>query len=457
MMPESHRFLGWQWPSLQSLRHFLVWSNTRGGNFEAYLGLSLLILAGYAIYQALRGHLSSELRKFTFLTFVSFVVSLGLKGGHLKDFVFPLLFLSILAAVGASAIPARAEKRKWLPASIVLLLLVDLGPTAVQPLARTDKVYLDRAAEYLSRQAETERTLVSSMSRGSLQISTGSVGLPLIYYPIQHLIGAAAGVSTLSQNYVSAIMKMAERELNSMGSLSPTTQELLSLLNVTRIINLTPSSMGLPANIWPTTEDGPLGRVIRIEEASPIIYAGKLVELPPPPGLDKPFIWDHDFSDPKVTHKLNGFILQVREVMQYDPRARFAKVLPVRKKDVQEIPEDQPYIPWRTELIEYRVGVESVLLKTFSERDGFARVSHPWYPFLRVTHNGKEIQPLQSALNFMVVPVTAGLNEYRIEAIMPSSSRVAAQVSFLALICTIGLGLIGARVLAVRSIRGRRD
>jgi hypothetical protein len=73
-------------------------------------------------------------------------------------------------------------------------------------------------------------------------------------------------------------------------------------------------------------------------------------------------------------------------------------------------------IPWKYRILDYRVSMLNVKLTLDSDRPGYIQLAHAWYPYQTVLHDGKPVTPWQGTINFLVLPVHAGLNSYEVIA-----------------------------------------
>jgi hypothetical protein len=81
------------------------------------------------------------------LMLVLFTLSLFLTGSLLREVIYTLFFISALAALGCEGLLASRPAQPRLALLLLGLVLLDLGPTAVQPVARSDKYFLDEAGQ----------------------------------------------------------------------------------------------------------------------------------------------------------------------------------------------------------------------------------------------------------------------------------------------------------------------
>lgn len=76
-------------------------------------------------------------------------ISLVLRGQLARDIIYTLFFISALAGLGADWLIARFPQWPRLALALLGIILLDLAPTAVQPVARSDKKFLDEAGDLL--------------------------------------------------------------------------------------------------------------------------------------------------------------------------------------------------------------------------------------------------------------------------------------------------------------------
>lgn len=204
----------------------VVFSNLRavdwlilGLTVAAALAAVAAALAAVAVVAAVRGRLSGAARATVLAATSCLLLSFFLRGGHVRDIIYTLFFVALLAAFGAAHLAATARPRVILAAAC--LLFIDIGTAAVQPHARTDKGFYGVAAERLERDAASARVLVAGQRGGDISISIGPGGSPLLYAKVQQLTGAHNLTATLTHNYVAATIKLAERDLRETGALGP--------------------------------------------------------------------------------------------------------------------------------------------------------------------------------------------------------------------------------------------
>ncbi|HSF42010.1 MAG TPA: 6-pyruvoyl-tetrahydropterin synthase-related protein [Thermoanaerobaculia bacterium] len=441
---EDPSLLFWFLPDLSFAKKLLLWNFTRTGqgfSNAAYLGLSVvaLVLAG-ALRLRHRGR--SGLGALTLTTLACVLLSLTLRGEHVREILFILFFVALAAALGADFLLSGKREAGHLPALAFALVLVDLSSTSVQPLARADKGYLDEARSYLARTSPTGRVLLVAYWDGELEASVGMNSTPLFYGRVPDLVGPHPMTATRVHNSVAVVIKAAERDLEERGELSPFSRQMLSMFHATRLVADSGKGMGFPPEVKAAREEGPLGRAIALPEATPVVFSSRLALHSPPEGIEKPFFRDSDFhrrSDPRIP-TTESFVRQVHQAMAWDEASGFAAVLPV-----QELPREARAVAakperWKAGLLSYRMDRQTAALVVRSERPGWVQVSHPWHPDLRITRNGSPVRPLRGSIGLMILPLKAGLNRYEIVA---ERSRLRTAMGWFSATALLGVAVLG--------------
>jgi hypothetical protein len=438
-----------EWPGADYFRRLISWSASDSrGTAATYVGISAIVLAGFGVWHASR---SDDRIDFRFVRIMVLLLGLAflLRGAHVRHMIAVLFVIAMLAGFGIQTIITRAASQRvalWLLA----VLLVDLGPTAIQPLTRTDKGYFDEAGRFLVQQFPDDRVLVTNSRAHELQAEIGPGGTPLLYYRIQYLTGAHSLAATRSHNYLAATIKLVEADLRTYGKPGSTSTALLTMLNVGHIVNDTGKAMGLPDPLGEPTGE-PLGRTIRLPSASPVVFAPKIKTLEPPVGLDKPVLWNEQFAsdstDPQARATLR-FVRDVASAMEVNLETHVARFIPVRAPVSAEGGADAENAGWDGQIEQYHVGLEDVRLVLHSSRKGWIQIAHPFYQTVQVTRNGAGIAVYQGALNLLVLPVDAGQNDYAIRYRTSTLRKTMAWIS------TVTLG-IATTLTAIAALRRR--
>jgi hypothetical protein len=165
----------------------------------------------------------------------------------------------------------------------VVALLLDVASTSVQPLARTDKRHFIAAGEYLASAAPNERVIEAVINRdGSFGFDIGPGATPLSYYTTSPRVAGYHNLAaTHVHNFAETIIKMAERDLRNDGNLSQSTELLVGVLNASRIVCFGFVANGCPQSFIAATSEGPLGDIVHIPNAAPVLFSQNVTSLAP--------------------------------------------------------------------------------------------------------------------------------------------------------------------------------
>jgi hypothetical protein len=345
------------------------------------------------------------------------VASLAVTGAYVRDGVFTLFFVSATAAVAVQAWGAALPTWRRLPALIFALFLLDMGPTAIQPWARPDLVPLARASTYLADRSSEQRVLEIRFTKGHPDISVGPDASPLLYSRIQALYGPHKMDATKGHNAMAAVSKLAETDLTRSGRLGSDTIGLLSLYNVGWIVGLDGARLGLPAAWTDVVSDPILGNVERIGTATPFLVSGTIKHVARPVSFGGPPLWNKHFVDG------TGRAAEQDAVSAWK---RMNVDLGMRQAGTILVPDTGVSPPWdradiaglapRATMLDYSVKPGRVHLAVTATGPGFLRLAHPAFPTLRVTVDGRPVQPAEDIFSMMVVPLHDGLNDIEVVA-----------------------------------------
>ena len=434
-------------PTLSRLALLVYWQNTRtpgGKEWWAYLGLVFVVLALFGACSALLSRIGRMHRTLAMAALLCFLLSLTLYAPVVRDIMFVTVFVGIFAAIGMERLFSLAYANSRFPLFVFVALLLDVGSTSVQPLARSDKQHLIAAGEYLASVAPHERVIEGSILRDrSFVFDIGPDAGPISYYTtIQRVAGYHNLAATHVHNFAETIVKMAEHDLRNYGRLSSRTQILVGLINASRIVCFSFTRNGCPKSFTTATSEGPLGDVVHIDNAAPVLFSQKLAVLAPSGDLEKPALSSEDYenstSDPRVS-AVEAFLHRYLKISDIDQTTHTALALPVRSLPSSPDFEDAARGPWKTVVTHYSVSLERVAVTIESDAAGYVQLAHPWYPDIAVRVDGKSTVPLRSALDLLVIPLHPGTNEIEI---YPSTTPLRlglVSLSGLALLLTLGL------------------
>ena len=412
-------------PTAVRISHLLLWHATRenwGTDYWAYLGLGLVCLAVLGLLIGLRGGLGREFQKLVCAILPCLAFLPFLYNPVVRDVIFILFFVAILASISVEFL-ATGGRNPRIVLVVITLIFIDVASTSVQPVARTDKQFLVDAGQFLQTSAPDDRFMEIDFfgDQGASPDVGPGAGPISAFTRVQRISGTHNMAATRVHNYAEATVERVAAHLVGDGHISPEDLRLLSVFNVTRVICFQSFSSGCPGYL-PTDAEAPaLGRYIAVPDASPVIFSRQLVALTPPPLLDKPMVWREDFQpDTSQVAGINRFLNQYLLAAQIEPTQRLAGAIPVRHLPVKR-GDFSASQSWHPVLHSYHVGEQSVRLTLSADQPGYVQITHPWYPGTVVLDNGQPIDPMQGALDLMVLPVTSGQHTI---VIMPAMTRI---------------------------------
>jgi hypothetical protein len=427
----SDRLLYLSLPNGEMLNHLLVWRAWRtnyGHDSSAYLGLVALILAGIGLWSVSRRTGAPAQRWPAWAMALLFLFSLTVHGDFLRSIILTLLPLAILAGMGADAVLARFAAYRSAPALLAGLLLLDMGPAAIQPLARTDLGTIDTAGEYLAQQRPGGRTLEGTSETGRFKASQGGDAGIQQLYPAEFVVGGYTQLAGPAQDAATLAAGLVESDLGSHQSLGPDTTSLLCQLRVRRIDAVNRTSMGLPPDI-PGPDDGPLGRVVKPNCPFDIVFAATTESADPLRTDDRATL-----AQFMARMNLNGSSGVAGHILAPGPdRASTGGASSGAGPTVSD----------------YQVTSDRVRIALASDGPGFVRLPQGWYRQQVVTRNGQPVQSFPDAMGLMVVPIEAGPSVIEVSPGVTEGQTAGRLVSLAALL------LLLAAAFAVR-LRRRR-
>jgi hypothetical protein len=165
--------------------------------------------------------------------------------------------------------------------------------------------------------------------------------------------------------------------------------------------------------------------------------------LAPEPALDKPALWDEAFEDGSVLHgrpaDVNAFLAEYLHAAKIDAPAQRALALPVRAVP-QAYSGATAESDWAHRVDAYAVSMQSVDLTVTTSGPGYVQISHPWFPSNEIRVNGVRVEPIESSLSLLVLPLAAGTS---VITIGPAASSVLTLSFILSGIGFVALGILG--------------
>ncbi len=458
MIAPENAFLRLKLPTLQRLGNLLIWSNVRttwGIDYWAYLGIGLVVLALLGLWVGLRGRLgayprNAERRALALAILPCAILMFFAYNPVVRDVMFILFFASLLAAIGIEYLALSPRLGGRLVTLAFLVVLLDVSSTSIQPVARNDKQFMIDAGRYLERTAPGDRFIELTLDRdGSMATDIGPDAGPVSFYStVSRIAGHHDMAATLVHNFAAASVELAEQELRAGGRLSNGTKSLLALFNVRRILCFGSFAIGCPASFADIVEEGPLGRIVRIDGAGPALFSRKLVELSPPGGLDKPMLSHEAFQKPSrdpVVTPLDQFLDQYLADAGLEPGSDIAQALPVRHLPSRMIGSGAADAVLHATLQRYDVGLQTVAATVDIDQPCYLQLSHPWYPATEIRVDGHVVEPLEGSLNLFVIPLeTSGMHTVELRPVVTTIRAASTWVSLFFLALTLVLPLLTA-------------
>jgi hypothetical protein len=402
-------------PGLAYLDQLVVWRNWRtdfpGG--AAYLGLVPLVLAGIGISRLGRG--PDPMRRTVALLLGLLALSLVLRGQHVRDIMLTVLFVALLAGLGAAALLRRmASGRSGLarsgPAILLGLVLLDLGSTAIQPIGRSDKGWLEAAGAWLAARRPSSRTVEMDVAGDRLTAPAG----PSItaWSPTEFTIGGHVEMATPAWIYGEMAGYLIERDWRAANTLAPRTRDLLCLLRVGRISGIGRTRMGLPERLEGAAPEGPLGRVVAPGCGWQAIFAPVLA-----PTAIAPFDPHLDYAPRYGARLIPAFEAHLDAVlagMDLDrATGTAARILVPDLTAPMAAPvttegDPAPALGPVVTTPSYAVGSARIDIDLRASQAGFVRLSHAWHPRLRVLRDGQPVDVWHDVTGCVVIAVPRG-------------------------------------------------
>ncbi len=438
--------LSLRWPGLDYVGQLLLWRAWRtdfpGG--AAYLGLVAVALAATAAWRLARDPGRNPGRGAAVRTLVALLaLSFVLRGLHVRDIMPTVLYVALLAGEAAAHLATLPRLGPSAPALVAGLLLLDLGSTAIQPVGRTDKGWLEAAGATLAAAVPPTRTLELQVHGGRAEAVPGP---GIMAWSGAEFLGAGhVEMATPAWVHADLAAFMAEADLDATGTLSPRTTDLLCLLRVGRIVGVGRDRLGLPPGIAAARDEPGLGRVVQPDCRYRIVFAPTLL-VAGTPGINPG-------PDPRVDYRARhaaslipaeaAFLDALLAIMRLDRRTGGADALVLRPgSEPASGPALRPEAG--VSVRDYRVSTGRIDIALDAPAAGFVRLSHAWHPRVRVTDDGQAIRALADVTGCLVVPIHAGANTLRIAPMPDVWQRIGERVSLAVLLGLAGLAAAAA-------------
>lgn len=254
-----------------------------------------------------------------------------------------------------------------------------------------------------------------------------------------------------------AALKVAEGDIVRRSALGDTAAGLLSLYNVGWIVGHAGPRIGLPES-WPNTAQDPvLGRFVRIPTATPFVTSGRLHKAVQPDSFGGLPLWQEDFvaaggrGAASMDAIKESWLQMGVNLINRQANTFLMTDLPIGLA----WPATTEAAPL-AKTLEYRVEPGRVRLVVSSDRTGFIRLAHPFFPTMAVTLNGHAVTPTADIFSMLVLPLKAGVNEIEVAAFPSRLRKSCLFVTLSSMVVLIGiwLYLLGRSRLRSRPMAG---
>lgn len=449
-------------PTLDELAKLVRWSNgltSTGQESAAYLGLAAILLGLTGAVAGTRDLMCSR-RVMAGVPFfaVALVASLFISGAFVRDIQFTLFFLSPLCARGMmvlSTLPCGRAGTAALCAIAVMLL--DIGPTALQPLNRTDKTHYVAALDYLEARHPAGRVvLVGSGSwrhaheAGFDRTFAVASASPLAWGSVSFVTGPHDQEATPAFVPANAVLLRLERELNE-GAVGAETLRLLALLDVGRVIYDDGTAFGFPDGLPDTVPEGPLGRILAVPQATPVLFAPALAPVDIAPA-DAPLLWP-TMGDTAIARQAEAVALADLATLAPDfPRGLATAIAVPAGSEPAGAESLPPGVALR--LVAFSEGRQTVTARLETPAAGFVRLAYAAHPWVWATVNGETVTPIRTLTGLIAVPVPAGVVEIALGAEASSLRRgftILSLAAFVGVLATPWIGRLSGRGRSTKS------
>ncbi len=372
-------------PDLAGMGRMFTWSNRFTGRSVGYVGISLFLLFLLGIF---RGRENGFLRLGLLLTGGVFAFLVG--GGYFSSRSVHFLVVVLAAGAGLGVASFGPRAFPWL----LLLVLVDLGPTTIQSPFRPD---LDYDVQFMRRAAVKTRgerairiSLRDGKFRGSEWSTTHDSGQPLIGGPFRE--GASKGM----YNPMLELLDRVGGDLDA-GRLSPPTRFGLRMFGCRYLL----------------IEDG-------LSPVTPEFDDDTLIAVPAIPGLLRvrgvsPAV---AVLDPKDFRRISS-----------SPPAGWEAALATAPRDLAD-PGGSG-----VSVADFRYAPKEVRFRVETLRDGILLLAFMDYPGLTLDRNGEDVPLLPGPFGMTGVELPAGRHDLSLRFRAPPYLSLCRMIS----LATVGI------------------
>ena len=475
-------------------RHLLLWSNYRFRLFQAqdhwyggYLGVSLVAIALWGLVRTVRSR-RTEVRAWGFPIGSCLIVSLLLVFGYRwpvlnslgvvqamgasRYLLFVVFFIAVLVGLFAAARAAGRKRPVGVFVAILVVVLVDLGPTTFQQPYRSPGVASKigpRALQDLRRDPNAWPV---------------AKPLPLQHHPVyrrfrEELADSDEGqlpgyrvFHTTNRIYYHFVIPWLALETGLATPLDTFTQYPLSVPAFVRrfqdLLHLSLERLEDGAGLVETPgfdviraglflmntrhllySDSEQDRIFHGEfpEASPVVVSSKISGWPyPVRELDRARARSGSGMDEREARRMQSLALsdfvKLLQSMDVDIKNRTCEQILVTDEHAKEDLGTSP----RVEVLAHRLWNQRVELVVRTSAACFARLAYTAYPHQRITVNGGEVRPYTTAGRFVALKLGPGESRIVLEPTL-SPLRFSLLIVDVVLLLAAAVILVGPRIV----------
>jgi hypothetical protein len=436
------------WPSSATLSNVFVWGRTgAGAEYSTYFGLPMLfcIAAGAWLLMTGRSRRDEPGVRLFLLCLALAVATFFVRGAYVRHVTLTFLFLCATAGLGLRMLQLAFPGRTRLLGLIFALFVIDASPAAIQPWAREDMRFIERAGQELAAIAPDQRVMEITFEAGESVASVDPNLTPLTSARLQILNGPHKQDATPVHNAFAAMLKTAEDDLRTEHRLTESTQMMLEAVNVGWCVGVGERAMGLPdgterARLYPN-----FGRALRLPDATPVLVSNRLEVMQRPPSFDIGPFWNMSFDrkTPEAAEAKHA-VAEIARRMDVNLTERRANrfLVPRLPEGEEWRAEDGP--PPHVVLTSYEVKPGGVRVVVQADGGGFIRLAHPLTPDTRVTRNGVIVSAIPDSESLTILKLRSGTNDI-VLVWLPSTLRQICLWTTMGVICGLLGTLIGLR------------
>lgn len=414
-------------------KSLLIWRNVWSGWTIAYIGLSVFAMFLAGSFQVIRNKNGEKPIVALRAALITALIALSWAWGTGRIINLALPFIAILA--GFSVTLVSRKRHAGFSLILLLILIVDLGPTTIQAPFRTGRSFIKTGLQNTGESISPERVFIGFHNGSAWAYphwgyceGTGIIQ-PAGFFPQ----GAPRMINTITATL---------DNLNSCGdSLNPSVIDQLFLLNISGLTMRTRESYIQPE---PLGTQGPEIEppVAWILPSSPLIFSSRITSAPPDSLTEiqesEPLMMLPE-NDPKRL-AYSRFITDVTNQMYICREKATAEIFflwPGQIETERDVTGDPPDKDSPVTIRKYDVSLKKATIRFKAESEGWLRASFSWYPSLQIIMDDQKIDYYRSILGACIFRVTEG--EHTLELSPKSSSPIPGLSGLILGLMTMGI------------------